>query len=100
MVVVSVSIGGVWRTGVEITAETTWRQLKALIEDKIQVRDLPEVWNTKMQQYLGLSTKGNDAMGCMQDIHWTDGSFGYFPSYTLGAIYAAQFAGALIQPAI
>ena len=68
---------------------------QALIEDKIQVRDLPEVWNTKMQQYLGLSTKGNDAMGCMQDIHWTDGSFGYFPSYTLGAIYAAQFAGAI-----
>lgn len=68
---------------------------QALIEDKIQVRDLPEVWNTRMQQYLGLSTKGNDAMGCMQDIHWTDGSFGYFPSYTLGAIYAAQFAGAI-----
>jgi carboxypeptidase Taq len=68
---------------------------QALIEDKIQVRDLPEVWNTRMQQYLGLSTKGHDAMGCMQDIHWTDGSFGYFPSYTLGAIYAAQFAGAI-----
>lgn len=68
---------------------------QALIEGKIQVHDLPEVWNTKMQQYLGLSTKGNDAMGCMQDIHWTDGSFGYFPSYTLGAIYAAQFAGAI-----
>ena len=68
---------------------------QALIEEKIQVRDLPEVWNTKMQQYLGLSTKGNDAIGCMQDIHWTDGSFGYFPSYTLGAIYAAQFAGAI-----
>jgi len=68
---------------------------QALIENKIQVRDLPDVWNTKMQQYLGLSTKGNDALGCMQDIHWTDGSFGYFPSYTLGAMYAAQFAGAI-----
>lgn len=68
---------------------------QALIEGKIQVHDLPEVWNTKMQQYLGLSTKGNDAIGCMQDIHWTDGSFGYFPSYTLGALYAAQFAGAI-----
>ena len=68
---------------------------QALIEGKIQVHDLPEVWNNKMQQYLGLSTRGNDAIGCMQDIHWTDGSFGYFPSYTLGALYAAQFAAAI-----
>ena len=44
-----------------------------------------------MQSYLGISTQGNYKDGCMQDIHWTDGSFGYFPSYTLGAIYAAQF---------
>lgn len=68
---------------------------QALIDGKIQVHELPDVWNTKMQQYLGLSTKGNDAIGCMQDIHWTDGSFGYFPSYTLGALYAAQFAGTI-----
>ncbi|WP_024872864.1 carboxypeptidase M32 [Tolumonas lignilytica] len=66
---------------------------QSLIDGKIQVHDLPDVWNSKMQQYLGLTTKGNDAIGCMQDIHWTDGSFGYFPSYTLGALYAAQFAG-------
>lgn len=68
---------------------------QGLIENKIDVHDLPEVWNTKMQQYLGLTTRGNDTMGCMQDIHWTDGSLGYFPSYTLGAIYAAQFAGGI-----
>lgn len=68
---------------------------QALIEAKQDVKDLPDIWNHKMQQYLGLTTKGNDAMGCMQDIHWTDGSFGYFPSYTLGAIYAAQFSGAI-----
>jgi carboxypeptidase Taq len=48
-----------------------------------------------MQQYLGLSTKDNYKNGCMQDIHWTDGSFGYFPSYTLGAMYAAQFMAAM-----
>jgi carboxypeptidase Taq len=48
-----------------------------------------------MQQWLGLSTKGNYQNGCMQDIHWTDGSFGYFPSYTLGAMYAAQLRFAL-----
>ncbi len=43
-----------------------------------------------MQHWLGLSTTGNYRDGCMQDIHWTDGGFGYFPSYTLGAMYAAQ----------
>ncbi len=48
-----------------------------------------------MTEYLGLSTKGNYTDGCMQDIHWTDGSFGYFPSYTLGAMYAAQFMAAM-----
>jgi carboxypeptidase Taq len=43
---------------------------------------------------LGLSTKDNFRNGCMQDIHWTDGAFGYFPSYTLGAMYAAQLFNA------
>jgi carboxypeptidase Taq len=44
-----------------------------------------------MRAYLGLDTAGNYVDGCLQDIHWTDGSFGYFPSYTLGALYAAQY---------
>ncbi|ART81044.1 carboxypeptidase M32 [Oceanisphaera avium] len=66
-----------------------------LIEGKLQAKDLPERWDNLMQQYLGLSTKGNYKDGCMQDIHWTDGSFGYFPSYTLGALYAAQQAKAI-----
>lgn len=61
-----------------------------LIADTLQVRDLPEIWNTKMQTYLGLGTKGNDKDGVMQDVHWPAGLFGYFPSYTLGAIIAAQ----------
>jgi carboxypeptidase Taq len=48
-----------------------------------------------MKEYLGLTTKDNYQNGCMQDIHWTDGSFGYFPSYTLGAMYAAQFMASM-----
>jgi len=70
---------------------------KALINGEINVSDIPELWDQKMQHYLGLSTKGNYRNGCMQDIHWTDGSFGYFPSYTLGAMYAAQFRAAMSQ---
>ena len=63
---------------------------RALIDGDIEVDDIPALWNEKMQSWLGLSTEGNYQNGCMQDIHWTDGGFGYFPSYTLGAMYAAQ----------
>ncbi|MBY6256322.1 carboxypeptidase M32 [Phytobacter diazotrophicus] len=63
---------------------------RALINGEIEVDDIPALWNEKMQAWLGLSTEGNYRNGCMQDIHWTDGGFGYFPSYTLGAMYAAQ----------
>ncbi|EAR53357.1 putative thermostable carboxypeptidase 1 [Photobacterium sp. SKA34] len=66
-----------------------------LIEGNIEVDDIPEIWDKKMQAYLGIDTKDNFKDGCMQDIHWTDGSFGYFPSYTLGAMYAAQFMAAM-----
>ncbi|MCL9776756.1 carboxypeptidase M32 [Vibrio methylphosphonaticus] len=66
-----------------------------LMNGKISYKDIPELWDNKMQQYLGLSTKDNYKDGCMQDIHWTDGAFGYFPSYTLGAMYAAQFMAAM-----
>ena len=63
---------------------------RALIEGDIEVEDIPALWDEKMQQALGLDTRGNYRDGCMQDIHWTDGAFGYFPTYTLGAMYAAQ----------
>ncbi|CAM2991863.1 Thermostable carboxypeptidase 1 [Vibrio ordalii] len=66
-----------------------------LINGHIKHTDVPELWDHKMQAYLGLSTQGNNQNGCMQDIHWTDGAFGYFPSYTLGAMYAAQFMAAM-----
>ncbi|WP_428946185.1 carboxypeptidase M32 [Pantoea sp. FN060301] len=63
---------------------------KALIDGEIEVADIPALWQEKMQAMLGLDTTGNYRDGCMQDIHWTDGAFGYFPTYTLGAMYAAQ----------
>ncbi|MFC1236187.1 carboxypeptidase M32 [Vibrio sp. F74] len=66
-----------------------------LMNGKISYTDVPELWDSKMNAYLGLSTQGNFKDGCMQDIHWTDGAFGYFPSYTLGAMYAAQFMASM-----
>ncbi|PKF77461.1 carboxypeptidase M32 [Vibrio sp. vnigr-6D03] len=68
-----------------------------LMNGKIKHTDVPELWAEKMQAYLGLDTRGNFTNGCMQDIHWTDGAFGYFPSYTLGAMYAAQMMASMKQ---
>ncbi len=62
---------------------------KALIGGEIEVKDLPGLWNEKMQEYLGI-TPQNDSEGVLQDIHWSGGDFGYFPSYSLGYMYAAQ----------
>lgn len=62
---------------------------KALIDEDISLDDLPGLWNTKMKEYLNI-TPTSDAEGCLQDIHWTQGSFGYFPSYTNGAIIASM----------
>ncbi len=70
---------------------------RALVEGEIEVDDIPTLWAEKMQQYLGIDTRGDNRNGCMQDIHWTDGSFGYFPTYTLGAMYAAQLFHAARQ---
>lgn len=63
---------------------------QALVSGQLQVRDLPEAWDTRMQDYLGLSTISDPANGPMQDVHWPAGMFGYFPSYALGAMMAAQ----------
>jgi carboxypeptidase Taq len=60
-----------------------------LINKKIKVKDIPKVWNSKMKDILGI-TPDNDAVGCLQDIHWSCGIIGYFPTYALGNIYAAQ----------
>ncbi|SDL67997.1 carboxypeptidase M32 [Sediminibacillus halophilus] len=63
---------------------------KALINDEIEVKDLPGLWNQKMEDYLGIRPS-SDREGVLQDIHWAAGDFGYFPSYALGYMYAAQF---------
>jgi carboxypeptidase Taq len=68
---------------------------RALIEQEIEVEDIPPLWDEKMKALLGLDTRGNYRDGPMQDVHWTDGAFGYFPSYTLGALYAAQWFAAI-----
>jgi len=62
----------------------------ALINGDMQVEDAPAAWNEKFQKYFGL-TPPDDADGCMQDVHWSAGYFGYFPTYTLGNLYSAQF---------
>ena len=64
---------------------------RALLEGSLDLVDLPAAWDERMRQYLGLSTAGRDADGCMQDVHWPAGLFGYFPAYTFGAVIAAQF---------
>lgn len=61
-----------------------------LVTGKLAAKDVPEAWDAKMRDYLGLSTAGNFKDGPMQDVHWPSGAFGYFPSYTLGAMMAAQ----------
>ncbi len=61
----------------------------AMVEGKLPVRDLPEVWNTRMQEYLGI-TPPSDALGVLQDVHWSGGMIGYFSSYALGNLISAQ----------
>jgi carboxypeptidase Taq len=67
---------------------------KQMLTGELAVKDLPEAWNTGMEQRLGIRP-ANDLEGCLQDIHWAVGSFGYFPSYALGAVMAAQFYDAV-----
>ncbi len=63
---------------------------KNLIEGKTEVKDLEEIWNTNIKEYLDLDVP-SPKLGVLQDIHWSHGSFGYFPTYSLGSFYAAQF---------
>ena len=62
----------------------------ALIEKRVAVKDLPGLWQEKMQEYLGIVPE-RDAEGVLQDVHWSLGALGYFPTYTLGNLYAAMF---------
>jgi len=64
---------------------------RQMLAGRLAVSDVPAAWNERMKQELGI-TPPNDAQGCLQDIHWSLGIFGYFPTYQLGNLYAAQFA--------
>ena len=67
---------------------------KAIINGDVAIESLPRLWNEKYKEYLGI-TPPNDADGVLQDIHWSHGGFGYFPTYTLGNLYSAQIYAAL-----
>jgi len=82
-----------------------YRLERSMIEGSMEARDLPDAFNEGMQELLGIAPP-DDGLGCLQDLHWYDGAWGYFPTYTLGAMSAAQlFAAARsanpeIKPAI
>jgi carboxypeptidase Taq len=65
-----------------------------IFEGPLEVKDLPEAWNARSRELLGIVPK-DDAEGVLQDIHWSMGAFGYFPTYTLGNLYASQFMASL-----
>ena len=67
-----------------------------MLNGNLSAKDLPAAWNDKMQKYLGLKVD-KDSNGCLQDVHWSRPGFGYFPTYTLGNLYAAQFMEAAIS---
>ena len=66
-----------------------YRLERALIAGDMEISDLPSAWNDGMKELLGIVPE-SDRVGCLQDIHWFDGAFGYFPTYTMGALAAAQ----------
>ena len=67
-----------------------------LMEGTIKVKDLPEIWNTRMQEYLGI-TPPDDAQGVLQDIHWSGGMIGYFPTYALGNLASVQLWDTMLE---
>jgi len=68
---------------------------RPLIEGDIEPDDIPALWDAKMQELLGLDTRGNFKDGPLQDVHWPEGLIGYFPCYSLGAMFAAQWFAAI-----
>lgn len=69
---------------------------KALINGEVEVKDLPELWKKKYVEYLGVEPK-NNSEGMLQDMHWSAGNIGYFPSYALGNVYGGQFLNAILK---
>ncbi len=70
---------------------------KAIFSGDVAAKDIPKIWDEKMKKYLGIDTVGNFKDGCMQDVHWPEALFGYFPSYTMGAMFAAQMAETMLE---
>ena len=68
---------------------------RPLIEGEIEPEDVPALWDAKMMELLGVDTRGNYNHGPLQDVHWPEAMFGYFPCYSLGAMYAAQWFAAM-----
>ena len=68
---------------------------RPLIEGEIEPEDVPALWDAKMMELLGVDTRGNYTDGPLQDVHWPESLFGYFPCYSLGAMYAAQWFAAM-----
>lgn len=69
---------------------------KALLEGNLKVKDLPDAWNAKHQEYLGVAPQ-NDAEGVLQDVHWSFGGFGYFPTYAIGNVLSVQLYNAAVE---
>jgi carboxypeptidase Taq len=68
----------------------------AIISDQLDVKDIPEAWNAKYQEYFGV-TPQSDSEGCLQDVHWSRGSVGYFPTYTFGNLIGVQIWNKLVE---
>jgi carboxypeptidase Taq len=68
----------------------------AVLNGDVAVKDLPEAWNAKYQEYLGI-TPPDDALGVLQDVHWSAGIMGYFPTYALGNLLSLQFYGKAVE---
>ena len=69
---------------------------KQIFNENLSVDDLPKLWNSMFEEWFGLEVP-NDTKGCLQDIHWSMGAFGYFPTYTLGNLYASQLLQAMSE---
>ncbi|MEO6671459.1 MAG: carboxypeptidase M32 [Ferruginibacter sp.] len=69
---------------------------KLLIEGTLQSKDIPAAWNESYAKYLGVKVP-DDRQGCLQDVHWSHGSFGYFATYSIGSLYAAQLYAAILK---
>jgi len=81
------------------TTFTSWCGLKSSapsLTGELAVRDLPDFWNAKYEEYLGV-TPPDDAQGCLQDVHWSQGSVGYFPTYSMGNLLSYQIWECLVR---